>query len=64
MHRYSVETFSYSGISGILGSDGKQNAVLAVARGRETFCTFYYFSLIDTIKPSLLFSNIVGSLYF
>ena len=26
VHRYSVDIFSYSGLSGILGSDGKQNA--------------------------------------
>ena len=25
VHRYSVDLFSYSGPSGILGSDGKQN---------------------------------------
>ena len=25
VHRYSVDIFSYSGPSGILGSDGKQN---------------------------------------
>ena len=24
VHRYSIDTFSYSGASGILGSDGKQ----------------------------------------
>ena len=26
VHQYSVDIFSYSGLSGILGSDGKQNA--------------------------------------
>ena len=25
IHQYSVDIFSYSGLSGILGSDGKQN---------------------------------------
>ena len=32
---------SYYGISGILGSDGKQNTTLAGARGRENCCIFY-----------------------
>ena len=34
MHRYSVDIFfTYSGPSGILSSDGKQNTTLAGARG-------------------------------
>ena len=41
VHRYSVDFFSYSGPSGILGSDGKQNIALAGARGRENCCTFH-----------------------
>ena len=28
VHRYSVDIFSYSGLSGILGSDRKQNAAV------------------------------------
>ena len=32
--------------------------------GGENCCTFHYFSQTDSIKPSLLFSYIVGSLYF
>ena len=28
VHRYSVDIFSYSGLSGILGPDGKQNTAL------------------------------------
>ena len=36
VHRHSVDFFSYSGPSGILGSDGKQNTV---ARGREICCS-------------------------
>ena len=35
IHRYTVDMFSYSGPSGILGSDGEQNTTLAGARGRE-----------------------------
>ena len=31
VHRYSVDIFSYSGPSGILGSDGKQNTASAGA---------------------------------
>ena len=30
VHRYSVDIFSYSGPSGILGSDGKQNTAWGV----------------------------------
>ena len=41
VHRYSVERFSYSGPSGILGSDGKQNTALAGASGRENCCVFH-----------------------
>ena len=40
MKRYSVDFVSYSGPSGILGSDGKQNSAQAGARGRENCCTF------------------------
>ena len=40
MHGYTVDICSYSGPSGILGSDGKQNTTLAGARGRENCCTF------------------------
>ena len=36
--------FSYSGPSGVLGSDGKQNTAYAGARGRENCCTFHKFS--------------------
>ena len=35
---------SYSGHSGIMGSDGKQNTALAGARGHENCCTFCWFS--------------------
>ena len=41
MHQYSVDIFSYSGPSGILGSDGKQNRTYADARERENCCTFH-----------------------
>ena len=41
IHRYSFDIFSYSGPSGILGSDGKQNTAAADARGREDCCTFH-----------------------
>ena len=41
VHRYSVNIFSYSGPSGILVSDGKQNATKAGARGHENCCTFH-----------------------
>ena len=44
VHRYSVDMFSYSGPSGILGSYGKQNTAKAGARGRENCCFFHYFS--------------------
>ena len=33
VHRYSVDIFSYSGRSGILGSDGKQNTASVCASG-------------------------------
>ena len=33
LHRYSVDIFSNSGPSGILGSDGKQNTTYGGARG-------------------------------
>ena len=33
VHRYSVDIFSYSGPSGILVSDGKQNTTKTGARG-------------------------------
>ena len=33
IHRYSVDIFPYSGPSGILGSDGKQDTAQAGARG-------------------------------
>ena len=33
VHRYSVDIFSYSGPSGILGSEGKQNTPKTSARG-------------------------------
>ena len=50
VHRYSVDIFfSYSGPSGILGSDAKQNTTYAGVRGRENGFTL-------TIKPTLLFS--------
>ena len=39
IHRCSVDIFSYSGPSGILGSGGKQNTAQANARGRENCCT-------------------------
>ena len=39
VHRYSVDIFTYSGPSGILGSGGKQNTARARARRREN--TFY-----------------------
>ena len=39
---YSVVIFSYSGLLGILGSDGNHNtAFKAGARGRENCCTFH-----------------------
>ena len=41
MHRYSVDIFSYSGPSAMLGSDRKQNAISAGDRGRENCCTFH-----------------------
>ena len=41
VHRYGVDIFSHSGLSGILGSGGKQNTPLASARGCENSCTFY-----------------------
>ena len=58
--------FSYSGPSGILlGSDGKQNTVKARGGGGAwELLHFPLFSGTDSIKPSLLFFNIVGSLYF
>ena len=34
VHRYSVDIFSYSGPSRILGSDGKQNTTKAGGKGR------------------------------
>ena len=33
--------FSYSGLTGILGSDEKQNTAYAGARGCENCCTFH-----------------------
>ena len=56
--------FIYSGPSGILGSERKQNTAKAGASGHENCYTFHLFSSTDSIKPSLLFSNIVGYLYF
>ena len=38
---YSVDFLSYSGFSGILDSDRKQNTAYAGARGRENCCTFH-----------------------
>ena len=42
--RYSVDIFSYSGPSGTLDSEGKQNTALAGVKGRENCCMFVYFS--------------------
>ena len=41
MYLYLYDIFSYSGPSGILGSDGKQNTPKASARRRENCCTFH-----------------------
>ena len=41
VHQYSVDIFSYSGPSGILGSEGQQNSAYAGARGHENRCTFH-----------------------
>ena len=62
---YSVVIFTLSGPLGLLGSGvWKKTIALAVARGREWCCSFLYLSWTDSIKPSLLFSSFVGSLYF
>ena len=39
--QYSVDNFSYSGTSRILGSCGKQNTASAGARGRENCYIFH-----------------------
>ena len=39
-----VLMFLYSGLSGILGSEGKQNTAYDDARGHENCCTFHYYS--------------------
>ena len=41
VHLYSVDIFSYSGPSGILGLEGKQNTAQASVRGSENFCPFH-----------------------
>ena len=41
IHRYSVDIFIYSGPSGILDYDGKQNTTKAGVMGRENCCTFH-----------------------
>ena len=40
VHQYSVDIFSYSGSSGILGSDRKQNTPSAGARGVQIVAFF------------------------
>ena len=57
LHQYSVHICSYSGPSGIFGSGRKQNTAEAISRGMIIFALS-----TDLIKPSLLFSYIVGSL--
>ena len=43
VYQYSVDIFSYTGPSGILDNDGKQNTTSAGARKRENCCTFHWF---------------------
>ena len=62
MQRFSIDMFSYySSRSRILYSDGKQNTALASTRGVRIVALSIS---SHKQKPSLLFSNIVGSLYF
>ena len=67
MHRYSVDIFSYSGPSGIMSLresriplnmvlGGMSIVALPISSHEQTKNRVYW--------PSLLFSNIVGSLYF
>ena len=61
MRGYSVDIFSYSGPSGMLGSDGGQSGPVLGA------CELLHFPLgllKDRVGPGLLFSGILGSLYF
>ena len=60
-NNYSVDIFSYSGPSKILGCDGKPSTASAGARGvRIVELSMKVlngkFSSTDSIKPSLLFS--------
>ena len=66
MKREVLIFFSYSGPSGILDSDGKQNIAKAGDRVSVRIVALSIsFSWTDSIKPRrLLFSYIVGSLYF
>ena len=41
MHRYSLDIYSYSGPSGIFGSDIKQKTAYASAREHGNICTFH-----------------------
>ena len=45
-------------------SGRKQNTAYAGALDRESCCTFLLISCTESMKPSLLFSNFVGTLYF
>ena len=65
VYRYSV-IFTFSSPLGQMGSNtGKQNAVIAVARGHEGFCILQYLTKtdLDSTKPSLISFNFVGSPY-
>ena len=57
-----LDIFSYSGPSGMLGSNGKHTTASAGAGRREIVHAIS--SHQHSIKPSLLFSNFVASLYF
>ena len=63
-HQYSVGIFSYSGPSGILGSEGKQNTVFAGARGMKIITVSISSNEKAQLNQICCFSIIEGSLYF
>ena len=64
VHRYNVDIFSYSGPSGILGSDGKQNRLKRVLEGVRIVALSISSHEQTQLNQGCCFSYIVGSLYF
>ena len=59
VHRYSVNIFSYSGPSGILGSDVKQNTTLGdISFKEKTICMNINYNDLTTIFRSVFAQNV------